>query len=316
MIFSSTKSTAEADPPLAPHLQTHPARQVADIVPDLLVAAERIANTIALGLHGRKRAGPGETFWQFRTYEQGESAQRIDWRRSASQDGLLVREREWEAAHTVWLWADITSSMAYRSNLTDTPKRDRAILLTLALAIILTRSGERVGLLGAMPASGDRNAADKIAQLLPTLQAPTALPMGAAPKRFTDCVVFSDFLDSVDDINQGIARLSAFGARGHLVQINDPIEESFPFSGRVEFNEQEAGLQLTAGRAELYKAAYQARLADRRDRLQSFCRKMGWTFAVHHTDRPVSEALMALYTRLTDGGTGDALPSEQISGAI
>ena len=33
----------------------------------------------------------------------------IDWRRSASSDNLFVREREWEAAHTVWLWVDLSA---------------------------------------------------------------------------------------------------------------------------------------------------------------------------------------------------------------
>lgn len=316
MLWPQPSSADVTATPMDADLQTHAAREVADALPDLLVAAERIANTITLGLHGRRKSGPGENFWQFRPYTFGETATRIDWRRSASQEELQIREREWEAAHTVWLWPDLTGSMAYRSNLSDTAKRDRAVLLTLALSIVLTRSGERVGLLGAMPARADRNTAEIISEILASMKEPTSLPVSAAPKRFTDVVVFSDFLDSVDEISAGIARLSAMGARGHLVQINDPIEESFPFTGRVQFNETESGLRLTAGRAEVYRAAYQTRLAERRARLQSFCRKMGWTFAIHHTDRSISEALMALYTRLTDGGTGDALPSEQISGAL
>lgn len=312
-----TSSSANTDAaPIDSDLQIHQAREVADVLPDILVAAERIANTVTLGMHGRRKSGPGEDFWQFRPYTYGEPATRIDWRRSASQEELQIREREWEAAHTVWLWPDMTGSMGYRSHLADTAKRDRALVLTLSLAMVLTRSGERVGLLGAMPARADRKAAEAIADMLGAMKNPTALPVGAAPKRFTDVVVFSDFLDAVDNVNAGIARLSALGARGHLVQINDPIEESFPFTGRVQFSEAESGLKLTAGRAEVYRAAYQARLAERRDRLQAFCRKMGWTFAIHHTDRSISEALMALYTRLTDDGTSDALPSEQISGAI
>ena len=66
--------------------------------------ADRIAATVAHGIHGRRRAGPGETFWQFRQYQPGEGAQLIDWRRSAGVRHLFVREREWEAAHTLCLW--------------------------------------------------------------------------------------------------------------------------------------------------------------------------------------------------------------------
>lgn len=224
MLWQSSPSADTHAPPVDSDLQIHQAREVADVLPDILVAAERIANTVSLGMHGRRKSGPGEDFWQYRPYTFGEPASRIDWRRSASQEELQIREREWEAAHTVWLWPDLTGSMGYRSHLSETVKRDRALILTLALAMVLTRSGERVGLLGAMPARADRKAPEAIADILAAMKNPTALPVGTAPKRFTDVVVFSDFLDSVDDVNAGIARLSALGARGHLVQINDPIE--------------------------------------------------------------------------------------------
>jgi len=59
------------------------AEQSAAVLPPLLVAAERVATTVAQGVHGRRRVGQGETFWQFRQYEPGDAATRIDWRESA-----------------------------------------------------------------------------------------------------------------------------------------------------------------------------------------------------------------------------------------
>ena len=103
------------------------ARSVADALPDLLVEASHVASSIIAGWHGRRRAGPGESFWQFRPFNMGEPAKRIDWRRSARDDHLYVREREWEAAHTVWLWADLSSSMVFRSRLSEASKRDRSL---------------------------------------------------------------------------------------------------------------------------------------------------------------------------------------------
>ena len=87
----------------------------ASLVPDLLVEARRIVNTVIAGWHGRRRRGIGENFWQFRPYVEGEAMSRIDWRRSARDDHTYVRDREWEAAHTVWLWADPSPSMLYKS---------------------------------------------------------------------------------------------------------------------------------------------------------------------------------------------------------
>ena len=81
-------------------------RTLAASLPRLVLEARRIAANVIHGLHGRRRAGAGESFWQYRRFVSGEPAQRVDWRRSARDDHLYVREQEWEAAHTVWLWPD------------------------------------------------------------------------------------------------------------------------------------------------------------------------------------------------------------------
>ena len=99
------------------------AHQLADRLPDLLIEAKRIAATVSHGIHGRRRAGSGETFWQFRQLQANDDAQLIDWRRSASSDHLYVREREWEAAHTMWLWPDLSPSMAFRSHIAPISKK-------------------------------------------------------------------------------------------------------------------------------------------------------------------------------------------------
>ena len=89
-------------------------RTLAASMPRLILEARRVAATVIHGLHGRRRAGPGENFWQYRRFVSGEPAARVDWRRSARDDHLYVREQEWEAAHTVWIWPDRSPSMAFR----------------------------------------------------------------------------------------------------------------------------------------------------------------------------------------------------------
>src|SRR6476660_5260577 len=106
-------------------------------LPSLVASAKELAATVMHGVHGRKRAGVGETFWQFRPFVYGESTSRIDWRRSARDDRIYVREREWEAAHTVWIWCDRSASMGYVSSLALQPKVDRGLVLGLALADLL-----------------------------------------------------------------------------------------------------------------------------------------------------------------------------------
>jgi len=116
---SSQRSSGEARPSMSVDLKAptstialeEAAQDLAAKLPALLVEARRVASTVAQGTHGRRRPGPGETFWQYRSFEQGDSATLVDWRRSAGSSHLFVREREWEAAHTVWIWLDLSPSM-------------------------------------------------------------------------------------------------------------------------------------------------------------------------------------------------------------
>ncbi len=287
----------------APATQTWPgllgeARTVADALPTLLVEARQVANTVISGWHGRRRAGPGESFWQFRPFNMGEPAKRIDWRRSARDDHLYVREREWEAAHTVWLWADLSASMTFRSRLSPVSKRDRALVLLLALADMLSDSGERIGLPGVSRPSSGRNSVEQVAGALAHLATPRALPDISTVQRFSDVVLFADMLDPIEETAAWLGRVAATGARGHLVQILDPIEESFPFDGRIEFEDPETGLRLTAGKAEAWREAYKLRLEAHRGRLRDMASRAGWTYVLHHTDRPASSPLLVLHNRL------------------
>lgn len=284
------------------------AHALADRLPELLIEADRIAQTVAHGIHGRRRAGPGETFWQFRTYEPQDSAQLIDWRRSASSDHLYVREREWEAAHTLWLWPDLSRSMAFKSHLSDVTKRDRALVLTLATAELLVRSGERVGLLGLTQPYASRRAATRLAEAIAAeAEAPqlaSGKPSPVRVSRFSGLVLVSDFLDPIEEIRTSIETLAASGATGHMIQVLDPAEETLPYEGRTEFLASEGGETWIADRAESLRTRYQARLKAHRDELQAIAVRLGWSFMTHHTDRPPTEPLLTLVMRLEGRESG------------
>ncbi len=290
-------SAAEA---LPPRDALHEAKRLAESLPDLLMEARRVANTILAGWHGRRRAGPGETFWQFRPFVSGEPASGIDWRRSAHDDHLYVRDTEWEAAHTVWLAPDLSPSMAFRSRHAAASKRDRAAVATLAIAALLAHAGERVGLLGSTRPILSRNAPETLSRALPSAGG-TDLDLREL-RQHSDLVIISDFLDGTDAMEKRIAAIAATGARAHLLQIVDPIEETFPFGGRMEFVDPETGARVTVGRAEAWRTAYQERLAALRERLRLHARRLDWTFLIHRTDRPATEPLLALHARLTDRG--------------
>jgi uncharacterized protein (DUF58 family) len=278
----------------------HRAEELAATLPPLLVAAERVAATVAQGVHGRRRVGQGDSFWQFRQYEPGDSAQRIDWRESAKSQRLYVRETEWEAAQSVWLWRDASPSMDYASSGTVPTKRARADLLLVALAALLVRGGERASMLGTgMPPLSGRVALGRIAALIdrPT-GAGASLPDYESLPRHAQIVLIGDFLSPLDEVHAAIARFAAVGLRGHMLQILDPAEETLPFAGRVRFEGIEEDDEILLSRVETVRDEYTGRLAAHREGLAAIARPAGWSFATHRTDRAPHSALLALYTAL------------------
>ncbi|HEY6753116.1 MAG TPA: DUF58 domain-containing protein [Pseudolabrys sp.] len=292
------------------------ARRLADAMPRLILEARRVASTVIHGLHGRRRAGPGENFWQYRRFVSGEPAQNVDWRRSARDDHLYVREREWEASHTVWIWPDRSPSMTFASALSIESKLERTLVITFALAEVLVQGGERVGVPGLMRPTASRNVIEKMAEAV--LHDPTersSLPPSFAPSPLSEIVMLSDLWAPIGQVRATIAQLAGTGAHGHVVQIVDPAEESFPYSGRVEFIEPEGAGSVTAGRAETWRNDYQGIVARHRAEIRSETDLRGWSFAIHRTDRPASELLLVLHSRMGDNAQASIINSRHASAA-
>lgn len=280
-------------------------RSLAASLPRLVLEARRISASVIHGLHGRRRAGTGENFWQYRRFVSGEASQNVDWRRSARDDHLYVREQEWEAAHTIWLWPDRSPSMAFASKTARDSKLERALVVTFALAELLVSGGERVGIPGLMNPSSSRNIVDKMAQaILHDSATRASLPPQFVPATLAEVVVLSDFWSPIDEIRTMLAGLSASGAHGTLLQVVDPAEETFPYSGRIEFVEPEGAGMITAGRAETWAQDYTARVAAHRAAIRDETNKLGWLFSMHTTDRSAAELLLFLHSGMTVAKSG------------
>ena len=280
-----------------------PKEQAADLaarLPELVIAARKLAHSVMHGVHGRRRAGPGENFWQFRPFASGEPANRIDWRRSARGTVAFVREREWEAAQTLWLWFDRSATMNFRSDLGAQLKVDRAAVLTLALADLAVRGGERVGLVGLSRAIAARDVIDRFAEILSHHEAPSPLPPSAPIAARSRLVLIGDFLSPPEEIGANFASIGALGTEGHVMMIADPIEETFPFEGHLDFLDAAGTSRWRAPRAETFRERYRERLAAQREAVRAAAVARGWDFALHRTDAAAASALLALHARLAE----------------
>lgn len=288
----------------------HKAEDAASLFPALLIEADRIAQNVAAGLHGRRRAGPGETFWQHRPYVFGDPVNMIDWRQSARvSNRLYVRQNEWEAAAAVYIWRDPSRSLDYASTDVAPTKRHRADVLATALTILLSQAGERIGLLGEdrRPFQG-RTAPERILEALHVdrFDDRASAPPTAHLKPGARVVLLSDFFTDEAAIERAVSALAASGARGALVQICDEAEEVFPFHGRTEFEDMESPDRLIFGDAKSIGDSYRTKFGALRDSLKTLARRADWSFIAHRTDRPPQTALLALYSALGDPKTWSA----------
>ncbi|MGD9864145.1 MAG: DUF58 domain-containing protein [Pseudodonghicola sp.] len=295
-----------APAPVAQPAATLRARAEAEAarLPPLLARADQLAGTVLLGEHGRRRAGTGDDFWQYRPAQPGDSRRMIDHRRSARGDQQFVREREWQIAQSVMLWVDRGASMRFASSDRLPSKADRARLLGLALAILLLRGGERVGLTGtSLPPRRGREQILRLAEAFAgEAEADYAPPEHRAMIPHARAVFLSDFLGDPAEVELALTKAADRGVRGVLLQVLDPAEESFPFQGRTIFESMGGTLRHETLKASELRARYLDRLAARRDALSRLCRATGWQFGMHHTGDSAQAALLWLY-RALDGGT-------------
>lgn len=273
-------------------------------LPPLLARAEHLAGTVLLGEHGRRRAGLGDDFWQYRPAQTGDSKRMIDHRRSARGDVQYVREREWQIAQSVMLWVDQGASMRFSSDRNLPTKVDRARLLGLATAILLVRGGERVGLTGTtLP---PRRGNEQILRLTQALSQDTevdyAPPEHRAMIPHARAVFISDFLGDMSEVELALTKAADRGVRGVLLQVLDPSEENFPYRGRTIFESVAGTLRHETLKAGDLRDRYLERLARRKDDLHQLCRATGWQLGLHHTGDSAQAALLWIY-RALDGGT-------------
>lgn len=274
------------------------AEKLSAALPPLLVDAERVAQSVWQGVHGRRRAGVGEDFWQFRPYDSGDPVERIDWRQSARSDKLFIRMREWEAVQTVCLWADTSGSMRYASEKDYPTKAEQAKLLMLAMASLLLRGGEKpLWAEGQIYTPLHGKAGLERATINP-LNDDNSLPPLPPITRHAHMVLASDFLLSDGQLQERMHSYTAQHMRGILLHVVDPLEESFAIDGRVELKGTEGESPLLLSSAATYRDAYRQKYSEHQLHIQNIAQSAGWFYLRHVTNESPQMALLKLYQYL------------------
>lgn len=271
-------------------------------LPALMLKAQQLVKTLNTGTHGRRKAGSGEDFWQFRSYNTEDAASNIDWRQSARQDQLYIRQQELETAETVWFWVDHTPNMAFKSQQALPFKLEAACVLSLATGLLLVKGGENFGAVAKEarashgPASFERFAYEIISSPVVFENLSSLLPV-RSKSRF---ILVSDFLYDQKDLETVFDYITGLGREAVLVHIADPIEISFPFEGRAEFKGLDSRLSVTLNKSEAVREEYLRRFESHRNWLKETSSKRGWSYCFHSTGQSAGQALSKIYFSLQE----------------
>lgn len=269
--------------------------------PALLARARHLAATLNLGAHGRRRAGVGEEFWQYRPAIAGDAMREIDWRRSARSDAQFIRQKEWQSAQAVNLWIDPGAAMQFAGAAGAETKLTRAQTLGMAIAILLSKAGERVGLMDdpEPPKQGEIQINKMALSLCNAAQTPDyATPPQKLLAKGSRAIFLSDFLGDWPAMVRALSAAADQDVQGCLVQVLDVQEASFPFTGRTIFESMQGSVRFETLRANALREAYLERLAEREAQLRDLARQTGWRFYRHLTNEPAQSALLWMYSAL------------------
>ncbi len=297
--------------------------------PALLLAAEQLARQIQLsqgGLHGRRRQGAGQSFWQFRPYIDGDDARRIDWRQSAKSNRAFIRETEWESSETVMFWCQDDAAMAFQSQDAPRSKRETGLILTLALAMLLAKGEERFGWLARPNQLGVGNTG--LQRLWQELQQesrrelraesahkdaapPPLLALGASlhqmptlPNRMvgSTLVLVGDFMDPPETWQGVLANWQARRCNGLLIRLVDPIERHFPFEEASHFVAPNQSVEVVLSQPAAVRSAYLIALVNHNQAMNSLAQQYGFRWVEVDTAAPLSASLSTLLRELQTVG--------------
>lgn len=238
------------------------------------------------GARSSGRAGAGEDFFSYREYSAGDDSKKIDWRRSARSDDLVIREHDRMMPHQIYMWCDNAPAMHYNSRGGLPTKSYAAQRLMLALAQLLIRGESRV-----MPLAphATRNNLGALAQFLSGEHEPILSGLSLPAHSFV--MMTSDFRQDPVEWRKFIQQAGETGIHGLCIQMLDPVEHEFPLYGRVKLESAEDEETLVIPSADIMRPIYLERLKAAQDKMTQLCHQYGWQLISLSTDMPARKQL-------------------------
>jgi uncharacterized protein (DUF58 family) len=272
------------------------AHQLSASLGAIVLEARALAGAILPGLHGLRRAGRGERYWQHREMRDGETLRGVDWRRSARSDRLYARELEQENPARLQIWCDLRPSMDWTGAPARHTKAQAGLVLGLGLGLAVLEAGEAVMVLGSGPVRRDSDMA------LGLLRAGQAGPIaGATGARSGNVLLVSDGLEPPDVWHRRVLGLRNGRGEVFVALFADPAEINFPYSGRLQVTAPKQAWQV--GRAEVAASNWAKVYGDHMASVRVAIEDAGGHVFSHRADQPVTPIALQIANRLSGART-------------
>lgn len=269
------------------------AKKISSNLPGLLFELEKTRSTYK-GISKQKKYGLGEEFWEFKSYQMGDPLNKIDWKKSAKNQKLIIKNNELENSKRIWIWIDKSVSMNYRFSKNTETKLDRAIVLSIVLVDIFLRSGEKVGIIGSK--LGIKKGNESFLDLSVSILSDKLKPLDRRVKKGDYVIFLSDFIDDPNILRKNFISLSDCTYDALLVQVLDLSELTFPFVGKKQFYDPKSGIHRLITKSENMKETYKEEMRFHNEKLENICKKLGWQFLRNITNESYNSIINKIYS--------------------
>ena len=263
------------------------------------IVARWIVDGFITGLHRSPRRGFSVEFAEFRPYQPGDDLRYVDWKIAARADRWVVKQFEEETNLRATIVLDVSRSMDWRGDPARLTKLAYAEQLVAALALLLLRQRDAVGLIRfddvVRTSIPPRVRSGQWRRIVGALESPGAGSASRAPEALSQAarlvrrrglvVLVSDLLMDVPDVERAVRALRAGGHSVTVLHILDPAERDFLGGGDALFVDPESGLAVPAAVADV-RSAYQATVAEAMEEWRSTLARCGAGYATVLTDSP------------------------------
>jgi uncharacterized protein (DUF58 family) len=267
-------------------------------IADLELVARIVVEGLVSGLHRSPFHGYSAEFSQYRHYRPGDDLKYVDWKLVARTDRVYTKQFRETTNMAAAIVLDTSASMAFPQKRLS--KFRYGVIVSAALAHVISGQGDAVGLLGGdgfIPPRAGRQHLRRLLAALSSLEARGTWDGPAIVRRAAErlnrrglLIVLSDFYE---DEERTIAELRRAARMGHevvLFQILSSDELELPYRRDLEFSDLETGARLAIN-AGLARREYKDALAAFLERMRSRTVAEGFQYSLIVTDTPPDRAL-------------------------